>query len=248
MLNGVMHDITERRQAETALKESDEKFRAICASAVDAILMMDNDGSISFWNCGAERVFGHTSGFATGKYLHELLVPERYREPFSKGFAKFRETGEGAVVGKTLEVSALRKDGSEFPVELSVSSVKLEGQWGAMGIIKDITGRKKAQERNEGQLKQLAALRAIAMDNNAMFENLQRSNTDLVLAYDATIEGWSRALDLRDKETEGHSRRVPEMSLRLARAMGVSREDLYGPGRISKDVLSRRMAGLRKSG
>ena len=369
-LNGVMYDITERMQAETSLKESEEKFRAICASAVDAILMMDNDGYISFWNEGAERIFGHTSGFAIGKRLHTLLVPDRRRESFIKGFMKFKETGEGAVVGKTLEVSALKKNGSEFPAEVSVSSVKLEGQWRAIGIIKDITDRKTAQERNESQLKRLVALRAIdmtinasldlhvtldcilsevlsqlkvsaadillydrhlqalefasgkgfltkalrytslrigeshagraalerriipvqdlgegggefkrsdllkeeglvsyyavpliakgevkgileifdraalnpdrgwldfldalagqaaiAIDNNAMFENLQRSNTDLMLAYDATIEGWSRALDLRDKETEGHSRRVTEMSLRLARAVGVSRED-----------------------
>lgn len=72
----------------------------------------------------------------------------------------------------------------------------------------------------------IAAQAAIAMDNAKLFENLQRSNMELRLAYDTTIEGWSRALDLRDKETEGHTQRVMELTLRLARAMSVQEEDL----------------------
>ena len=72
----------------------------------------------------------------------------------------------------------------------------------------------------------LAGQTAIAIDNATLFDHLQRSNTELVLAYDATIEGWSRALDLRDKETEGHTQRVAEMTLRLTRAMGLSETEL----------------------
>jgi putative nucleotidyltransferase with HDIG domain len=75
-------------------------------------------------------------------------------------------------------------------------------------------------------LEALAQQAAIAIDNAQLFESLQRSNMDLVLAYDATIEGWSRALDLRDEETEGHTQRVTELTLRLARAMGVSEVEL----------------------
>jgi len=75
-------------------------------------------------------------------------------------------------------------------------------------------------------LETLARLAALAIDNASLFADLQRSNLDLTLAYDATIEGWSHALDLRDKETEGHTQRVTEMTLRLARAMGVSETEL----------------------
>jgi hypothetical protein len=75
-------------------------------------------------------------------------------------------------------------------------------------------------------LETLAEQAAIAIDNSSLFADLQRSNLDLTLAYDATIEGWSHALDLRDKETEGHTRRVTEMTLRLARAMGMSENEL----------------------
>jgi len=75
-------------------------------------------------------------------------------------------------------------------------------------------------------LETLAGQAAIAIDDAELFEDLQRSNTELVLAYDATIEGWSRALDLRDKETEGHTQRVTELTLKLARAMGFSEDEL----------------------
>lgn len=75
-------------------------------------------------------------------------------------------------------------------------------------------------------LETLARQAAIAIDNVALFDQVQRSNAELILAYDATIEGWSRALDLRDKETEGHSQRVTEMTLHLARAMGMKEEEL----------------------
>jgi putative nucleotidyltransferase with HDIG domain len=75
-------------------------------------------------------------------------------------------------------------------------------------------------------LEALAGQAAIAIDNAELFAQLQNSNVQLIIAYDATIEGWSRALDLRDKETEGHSQRVTEMTLQLARAMGVSEEEL----------------------
>jgi response regulator RpfG family c-di-GMP phosphodiesterase len=75
-------------------------------------------------------------------------------------------------------------------------------------------------------LETLAGQTAIAIDNASLFENLQRSNIELAMAYDATIEGWSRALDMRDRETEGHTERVTEMTLRLAEAMGIKKESM----------------------
>jgi len=77
-----------------------------------------------------------------------------------------------------------------------------------------------------GFLETLAGQAAIAIDNAQLFDGLQRANADLTTAYDATLEGWSRALDLRDKETEGHTRRVTEMTLRLTQALGLNDEDL----------------------
>jgi len=139
-------EITERKQAEDALWESEEKIRSITASAHDAIIMVDNEGTTSFWNEAAEMIFGYTEEEMIGTKLHDSIVPERFREDFLKGFKSFRETGQGAAVGKTLELAANRKDGMEFPVELSLSAVKIKGKWNAIGVIRDISERKKDEE------------------------------------------------------------------------------------------------------
>ncbi len=142
MLQATVRDITEQKAAETALRESEEKIRMITASANDAIIMMDHERSISYWNKAAERMFDYTEEEVIGKDLHALLVPERFHAGFSKGFKGFKETGQGAALGKTLELAAFGKDSKEFPVELSLSAVKLKGRWNAIGLIRDITERK----------------------------------------------------------------------------------------------------------
>ncbi|MGB3458040.1 MAG: PAS domain S-box protein [Halobacteriota archaeon] len=138
-------EITERKQAEEALRESEEKIRSITASAHDAIIMVDNEGTTSFWNEAAEMIFGYTEEEMIGTKLHDSIVPERFRGDFLKGFKSFRETGQGAAVGKTLELAANRRDGTELPVELSLSAIKLKGQWNAIGLLRDITERKQAE-------------------------------------------------------------------------------------------------------
>ena len=142
----VMEDISERKRMQQTLQESEEKFRQISATAQDAILMMDNAGRIVFWNSAAEKTFGYTAEEALGKELHTLIVPERFREAFYKNFPPFLATGSGAVVGKTLELSAFGKTRPEFPVELSVSAVMLGDQWNAAGFIRDISERKRMQQ------------------------------------------------------------------------------------------------------
>ncbi|MDO8206815.1 MAG: ATP-binding protein [Gallionella sp.] len=134
-----------RERTEKSLLESEEKFRAMSASAQDAIVMIDNNGNISFWNGAAEKIFGYTEQDALGKNLHLLLAPARFHEASQIGFAHFQHSGEGAVVGQTLELVALHKNGSEFPVELSLSAVKIDDRWQAIGILRDITGRKRAE-------------------------------------------------------------------------------------------------------
>jgi PAS domain S-box-containing protein len=136
-----------RNEAVAALQESEEKFRKISSSAQDAIIMMDNDGHISFWNQAAEKVLGYSQKEALGRELHLWLAPERFRQQYQQGFEAFRASGEGAVIGQTLELSALRKNGEEFPIELSVSAVKLKGRWNAIGILRDISERKLVERK-----------------------------------------------------------------------------------------------------
>jgi len=156
-------DVTVQRQAVEALRESEEKFRSISSSAQDALIMMSNRGNITYWNEAAERIFGYTKKEAIDRDLHRLLVPKKYLEAFTKGFENFKETGQGSAIGKTIEMSALRKDGREFSMELSLSSFQLQGQWHALGVIRDISDRKKAEkerlqkEKLEGVLEMAGA-------------------------------------------------------------------------------------------
>jgi PAS domain S-box-containing protein len=150
-------DITERKQAEEALSESEEKFRSITTSAKDAIIMMDDEGNNTHWNKAAEEIFGYSAQEALGKEFHIFLAPQQYHNAYRKGMGTFKTTGQGLVVGKTLEVEAVKKDGTILPIELSVSSVKLKGKWHATGIIRDITDRKRAESIQQEKVKAEAA-------------------------------------------------------------------------------------------
>jgi len=136
-------------EAEGALGREAVLLRAITTSARDAIILMDPEGRICFWNPAAERMFGYTAEEALGRELHPLLSPERFREAFCRGFARFRESGEGAAIGRTLELTARHKDGREFPIELSLSAVRLADGWHAIGVVRDITERVAAKEAAE---------------------------------------------------------------------------------------------------
>lgn len=167
---GMYEDITERRQVEQSLLESEEKFRIMSASAQDAIVMINNDGNISFWNCAAENIFGYPAQDALGKNLHQLLAPARFREKSAQGFARFQLSGEGAVIGKTLEFFALHKNGNEFPIELSLSAVKISEHWHAIGIIRDISERKQIEEKVLSQFANVASANAQLTEANKQLE------------------------------------------------------------------------------
>jgi diguanylate cyclase (GGDEF)-like protein/PAS domain S-box-containing protein len=141
-----LRDVTEHVLADRSLKESEEKFRAITDAAPDAIILVGNEGKVLFWNIAAERIFGYASGEAVGKSIDRLIVPPRFREEHLRGFGSFGTTGRGPLIGKTVEVPALRKDGMELPIELSLAAVKLNGSWCATAIARDVTERKMAEE------------------------------------------------------------------------------------------------------
>ncbi|MEN6375104.1 MAG: PAS domain S-box protein [Smithella sp.] len=149
----IVTEITARKEAEIqreaaieALNKSRSLVCAITDSAQDAILMMDAAGCISFWNPAAENIFGFTGKEAMGRNLHQLLAPGRFQETFYAAFEGFKATGQGAATGKIIELQACRKNGEEFPVELSLSALHLEDGWHALGIMRDITARKQVEQ------------------------------------------------------------------------------------------------------
>ncbi len=134
---------------EEALREGEKKFHSIADAAQDAVTMLGSDGRLIYWNPAAERIFGYTKEEAYGKDLHALLMPPRYHDTATKSLKKFWETGTGPLIDKTVETEALHKDGHEFPVEVSISALKLTGKWHAVGLIRDITLRKRAEMQKE---------------------------------------------------------------------------------------------------
>jgi PAS domain S-box-containing protein len=137
--------------------ENEEKPRTIVEKARDAVMMVDNEGRISYWNLAAEEMFGFRSQEAVGREL-TIIIPERYYKDFSEGFRSFKGSGQGPAVGRTVESEAIRKNGTEFPVELSISAVQIKGQWHAVGIIRDITNRKRLEEALREELKKYQIL------------------------------------------------------------------------------------------
>ena len=125
---------------------SEEKFRAISSAVLDALIMVDDSSALVYWNPAAERILGYRADEVLGKPLHQLLTPQRYQYRAIQGFNAFRCNGQGAVIGKTIEIEALHKDGHEIPVELSISALKLNDRWHAVGILRDITEHKRAEE------------------------------------------------------------------------------------------------------
>jgi PAS domain S-box-containing protein/putative nucleotidyltransferase with HDIG domain len=199
---GIARDITERKKAEEELRESEEKFKSICASAQDAILMMDPCGLISYWNRAAEEILGYSAQEALGQDIHSWLAPESFREVSFEPLRWFKRSGQGSAIGRILELEALRKDGVRIPIELSLSAVKLHGEWHAIGIVRDISERQKAKEQLEESLKRL-----------------RKSMESIIQAIALTV-------DLRDPIQSGHQRRAADLAVAIATEMNLSQDKI----------------------
>jgi PAS domain S-box-containing protein len=156
-----------------ALRESETKFRSVMESAIDAIISADASGTILSWNSAATALFGFTADEAISRPL-ELIIPERYRKLHQQGIRRVSSGGPSRVIGKTVEVAAVRKNGSEFPVELSLATWFLEKERYYTGIIRDISERKQAEQK---------------------FRSVTESAVDAIISADHTgnIVSWNNA-------------------------------------------------------
>jgi PAS domain S-box-containing protein len=141
--------------------ESDRRVNAYFEAALDCVIMADASGRVVEFNPAAERTFGYSRDEALGRTMAELIVPPSLRERHTTGFARFIETGQGTVLGRRLELTAMRADGSEFPVELALSQVEAEPLL-ICGALRDISAAKQAERHLRELADEQAALRRVA--------------------------------------------------------------------------------------
>lgn len=136
----------EHRRAEESLRQSEARKTAILDTALDAIITIDARGRIVEFNPAAERMFGHTREQAVGQIMGDLILPPGLRERHRAGLARHVETGEDRILNRRLEMTAMRSDGSEFPVELAVTRLHQDGPPLFTGYVRDIGDRKRTEE------------------------------------------------------------------------------------------------------
>ena len=138
--------MTSRKHAEEVLRESEERNRAVLDTANEAFIAMDAEGRITDWNHQAEVTFGWSRVEAIGRLLAETIIPPQHREAHRRGLQHFLATGQGPVLDKRFEITALRRDGHEFPVELTIAPIRVGPTYIFNSFLHDITARKQAQE------------------------------------------------------------------------------------------------------
>jgi PAS domain S-box-containing protein len=194
------HEITERKLAEQGLRHSEDRLRATLRAALDCIVVMDSRGVITEFNPAAQTCFGYARLDAVGRPLADLLIPARYREAHARGIERYLATGEGPFLGSRIEITALRSDGAEFPVELAVSVAEDSGGKIFIGYLRDITERKQAEQRRqrlEAQLRQAQKMEAIGQLTGGIAHDFNNLLTSIMGYVVLAIERQSSLDDAR---------------------------------------------------
>ena len=146
-MDDIRVQIAAREHAENTVLEIEQQARMIVESALDAVVGMDADGIITSWNKQAEEIFGWPRSEAVGRRMSETIIPMRYRSSHERGLRHFLQTGQGPILNQRIEITAIRCDGSEFPVELTVTPLKSGDTWSFSSFVRDISDRKRSEEQ-----------------------------------------------------------------------------------------------------
>lgn len=143
---GIIHDLTERQRSEKVIRETAARLQAVVETAVDGVILIDAAGIVQMFNPACERLFDYESAEVIGQNV-KMLMPEPYQSEHDSYLDNFHRTGERKIIGIGREVLGRRKDGTTFPMDLSVGEAKQEGASIFVGMIHDLTDRKQAEEQ-----------------------------------------------------------------------------------------------------
>jgi PAS domain S-box-containing protein len=158
VLGSVVGQFVARRRAEDEVRARESRLRAMLEAALDAVVTMDARGRVIGWNHAAETIFGYAASDATGRDMASLIVPPALRDKHRRGLARFLATERPTVLDRRLELTGMRQDGSEFPVELTITRIPLAGPPAFTGYLRDITARKEAEQALRASLARLVAV------------------------------------------------------------------------------------------
>ena len=232
---GIARDISAIIETESSLKKSEEKFRRIFETSGLGISITDLSGNFTAGNPAVLNMLGYELDEYTQLSFIDITHPEDVQE----NIQMLEEYKAGTRDSFTIEKRVFRKDGSIVWGKLTSTLVRDESgnPLFTIGMLEDITDNKLADEKEklvQLELKRLLdnadqsrkAMLSVIEDQKITEEELKRLTNDLLVAYDSTLQGWSKALELREQETAGHSRRVVELTLKIARALGITDEKL----------------------
>jgi len=198
----ILQEIDNPQKTTKRLLEIKRNYEKIGAIIPNAFIIADEKGKIIFWNKAAEKIFGYSSEETLNNDLLSILIPSKYHQSFKKGFNRFKNSGEGSIIEKTSEFIAKRKNGVNFPIEISLSAIKIDKKWHSVAIIQDISERKRMEE-------------SLIQTHQKLEEMLNNAVNTLV-----------KIIELRDSYTSGHQKRVSELAVAIARKMELSKKEV----------------------
>ncbi|MGD0131778.1 MAG: response regulator [Bryobacteraceae bacterium] len=200
---GISRDITAIKNGEEQLREQSERYRMILETANDAFIGMDPDGSITAWNPQAELTFGWAAREVLGRQWYEMVIAPAYRAPHTGGLEHFLNTAQGLRVNRAIELTALHRDGHEFPVEATVWPVRTTGACSFNAFVRNISERRRAEEarKKEATLIQLLQSLTVAANRSSTIEQTAQICLDRICFY----TGWpvGHAFLISDNSPEG---------------------------------------------
>lgn len=245
-LLGISEDITERKTVAESLRASEERARTIIDTAYDAFVAIDASGNIITWNAQAEATFGWSQAEVVGRKLSEIIIPEQHRQAHERGLQNFHATGQGPVFNKRIELTALHRDGREFPIELTIWPLGVGDSSTFNAFLRDISERKQAEqsisELNRDLVRRSAALEAA----NRELESFSYSVSHDLRAPLRHIDGYARMLteDIAPLLTP-ESRRYLQAIIDSARRMGLLIDDLLNLARLGRKPLNRQEVDMQ---